>query len=164
MYDHPRLFHRIAAALHRDPGASLRSLARALRVHPNTLAAVVRAQTGRTFSAWRDARRFELASVLLRTRAELSIKEIATALGFNSTSVFDRFLKRACGRSPSCCRTYADARSPDRGSAGVDQSPSSGVASAPVSIVNVFDTPSTLDQTHHVLPDATLDSRPSSLE
>jgi AraC-like DNA-binding protein len=162
MYDHARLFHRVDAAVQADSGASLRTLAHRLRVHPHTLAAVVRAQTGRTFSAWRDARRLERASVLLRTRADLSIKEIAAALGFNSTSVFDRFLKRVCGRSPSACRRHPDPR-PSADAEGASRVPvPAGHEAAAVSNVNVIDTPSTLNQVHHCPANATLDSCPLS--
>ena len=84
-----RGIHLSSAVAHVPPSAALSSrdggaasgprrvaarLARRIGVHPNTLAAVVRVQPGRTFSAWRDARRLERASVLLGTRADLSIR------------------------------------------------------------------------------------------
>jgi AraC-like DNA-binding protein len=104
MYDHRRLFARISRILRDDPGASLRSVASALGVHPHTAAHVVRAHTGISFSAWRRQHRVTLALSLLRTRPDMSIKEIAAASGFGSTSVFDRFVRRTYGCSPSQCR------------------------------------------------------------
>ena len=101
MYDHARLFARLTAALGTDHGASLEQLARALRLHPHTVAQIVREQTGSSFSAWRARCRLAQACTLLRTRPDLSIKEVAAAAGFSSTSVFDRFMRRTCGRSPS---------------------------------------------------------------
>jgi AraC-like DNA-binding protein len=111
MYDHARLFARMSAALVENPGASLATLSAALGIHPHTLASVIRRHTGTSFSVWRTRRRVAAACVLLRSRPELSIKEVASATGFSSTSVFDRFLRRTCGRSPSECR-QASARSP----------------------------------------------------
>jgi AraC-like DNA-binding protein len=108
MYDHRRLFARVCAAVDAAPGASLQRLALGLGVHPHTLAQVVRQRTGRTFSAWRADRQMVLSRTLLRSRPDLSIKEIAAAAGFSSTSVFDRFMRRACGRSPSECRRSTD--------------------------------------------------------
>jgi AraC-like DNA-binding protein len=134
MYDHARLFARLSAALTDDPGASLERLARGLRIHPHTAAQVVREHTGTTFSRWRAGRRLARSCVLLRTRPDLSIKEVAAAAGFNSTSVFDRFLRRSCGRSPSECRLATPI-------GGVDRQP--GVAASPGSIVNALDPPST---------------------
>ena len=72
-----------------------------LRIHPHTVAQIVREQTGASFSAWRARCRLAQACTLLRTRPDLSIKEVAAAAGFSSTSVFDRFMRRTCGRSPS---------------------------------------------------------------
>jgi AraC-like DNA-binding protein len=116
MYDHARLFARVAAALALDPGASLRRLARGLRIHPHTVAQVIREHTGTTFSEWRTRQRVADACTLLRTHPDLSIKEVSAAAGFSSTSVFDRFLRRTCGRSPSECRLAAATSASERGS------------------------------------------------
>jgi AraC-like DNA-binding protein len=104
MYDHDRLFARVSAALTSDPGLSLRQLARAHHVHSHTLAQIIHERTGASFSAWRAHRRLVDARRLLSTRPDLSIKEIAAAAGFSSTAVFDRFIRRTCGCSPSQCR------------------------------------------------------------
>lgn len=144
MYDYTRLFLRITAALSRSPGASLRKIAGELRVHPHTIALVVRRRTGLTYSAWRTARQLEIATRLLASRADLSIKEIGAAAGFSSTSVFDRFIRRRCGRSPTEWRVFA----PGARRAGPN--------------VNVLDHPSTFPRSHDTDPDATLISSTAS--
>jgi AraC-like DNA-binding protein len=107
MYDHVRLYAKACAVLADHPALSLRQLARTLHVHPHTLAQIIREHTGTSFSAWRARHRLVAASGLLRSRPDLSIKEIAAATGFSSTSVFDRFVRRTCGCSPSHCRLAA---------------------------------------------------------
>ena len=107
MYDHVRLFARVSAAIANDPALSLGQLARALQIHPHTLAHIIEEQTGSSFSAWRGRHRLAAACQLLESRPDLSIKEIAAATGFNSTSVFDRFFRRSCGSSPSQSRLGA---------------------------------------------------------
>ena len=97
MYDHVRLFARASAAIANDPALSLGQLAGALHIHPHTLAHIIGEHTGSSFSAWRGRHRLAAACQLLESRPDLSIKEIAAATGFNSTSVFDRFFRRSCG-------------------------------------------------------------------
>jgi AraC-like DNA-binding protein len=148
MYDHARLFVRLAAALARDPGASLACLSRGLRIHPHTLAQVIRGRTGVTFSEWRARQRIADACTLLRTRPDLSIKEVSAAAGFSSTSVFDRFLRRTCGRSPSQCRLAEPASSPRGPCAGA--------------IVNLLDAPSSNDGVRGEVAGCTLESSTAS--
>jgi AraC-like DNA-binding protein len=112
MYDHVRLFARVSGAIAKDPSLSLGQLARALHIHPHTLAHIIGEHTGGSFSAWRGRHRLAAACQLLESRPDLSIKEIAAATGFNSTSVFDRFFRRSCGCSPSQCRLGASSRTP----------------------------------------------------
>lgn len=152
MYDHRRLFARISRILHDDPGASLAGVARMLRVHPHTAAHVVRDHTGLAFSAWRRQHRVTLALALLRTRPDMSIKEIAAASGFSSTSVFDRFVRRTSGCSPSQCRACANV--PTEGST----LPSAPEPRPAGSIVNALAPRSTNDGAQPSPPDATLDS------
>jgi AraC-like DNA-binding protein len=146
MYDHGRLFVRVSAALRDHPGASLRELAGALRVHPHTLAQLIRARTGLTFSAWRNRHRTASACLLLRTRPELSIKEVAASAGFSSTSVFDRFLRRVCGRSPTECRRSSAALPSPAADRGASPNRSrTGCARAGGSNVNDLDLRQTVD-------------------
>jgi AraC-like DNA-binding protein len=159
MYDHVRLFARVSAALACDPGASLERLARNLRIHPHTVAQVIREQTGTSFSAWRARRRIADACMLLRTRPDLSIKEVAAAAGFSSTSVFDRFLRRTCGRSPSECRLVPRS-SPPRGAGGHEVT---AACERPVgSNVNRLDDPSTNDGAQREGDDGTFESSTAS--
>ena len=112
MYDHVRLFARVSAAIANDPALSLGQLAGALHIHPHTLAHIIGEHTGGSFSAWRGRHRLAAACQLLESRPDLSIKEIAAATGFNSTSVFDRFFRRSCGCSPSQSRLGASSHTP----------------------------------------------------
>ena len=104
MYDHAGLYARMSAAMDRQPGASLRTLATGLGIHRHTAGAVIRHHSGMRFGEWRATRQAAVACTLLRTRPELSIKEVAVAAGFSSTSVLDHFLRRTCGFSPSAFR------------------------------------------------------------
>jgi AraC-like DNA-binding protein len=151
MYDHRRLFARMSRILREDPGASLGAIARALGVHPHTAAHVVRAHTGASFSAWRRQQRVAIALALLRTRPDMSIKEIAAAAGFGSTSVFDRFVRRTQGCSPSQCRAC--------GSAPVEGGPplSAPEPRSPGPAVNALAPQSTNAGAQPAPPDATLD-------
>ena len=160
MYDHARLFARLLHVSTVDPAASLRVLSRRLGVHPHTLTLVVRERTGSSFSAWRAHRRISEACRLLRTRPELSVKEVAAAAGFSATSVFDRFLRRACGRSPSECRRTsppAGTADPESACAG-RQAPVQRAIAAGGANVNVFVGSSTIDRVDPPLTDATLES------
>jgi AraC-like DNA-binding protein len=152
MYDHRRLFARISRTLRDDPGASLCRVAAALGVHPHTAAHVVRAHTGVSFSAWRRQQRVTLALELLRTRPDMSIKEIAAASGFGSTSVFDRFVRRTYGCSPSQCRAAAEM--PAEACSPLPTAPPHPAGS----IVNALAPPSTNGGAQPSHPDATLDS------
>ncbi len=153
MYDHRRLFARMSRIVRDDPGASLGGVARALSVHSHTAAHVVRAHTGLTFSAWRRQQRVTIALALLRTRPDMSIKEIAAASGFGSTSVFDRFIRRTYGCSPSQCRASGNAPSEADGSFSAPGPPP---ATGPA--VNALAPQSTNGGAQPAPPDATLDS------
>jgi methylphosphotriester-DNA--protein-cysteine methyltransferase len=123
MYDHKGLYARMSAAMDRQPGASLATLANGLRIHRQTAGTVIRRHSGMRFVEWRAARQATVACTLLRTRPELSIKEIATAAGFSSTSVLDHFLRRRRGLAPSAFREggiawLADTRQSTNSTAG----------------------------------------------
>ena len=95
--------------------------------HPSAYARASSGSTRGSFS-WRGRHRLAAACQLLESRPDLSIKEIAAATGFNSTSVFDRFFRRSCGCSPSQCRLAAPTRTPlsasTAGPAGASPEPS----------------------------------------
>jgi methylphosphotriester-DNA--protein-cysteine methyltransferase len=113
MYDHTGLYALMSAAMKRQPGASLRTLATGLGIHRHTAGAVIRRQSGMRFMEWRAAHQAAVVCTLLRTRPDLSIKEIAVAAGFSCTSVLDHFLRRTCGLSPSAFRQRRSAWSAD---------------------------------------------------
>jgi len=158
MYDHARLFARLLQASASDPSASLRVMSRSLGVHPHTLTQVVRERTGSSFSAWRARRRVSESCRMLRTRPELSIKEIAAASGFSATSVFDRFLRRTCGRSPSECRSSCLEDTPVSETLCAERrEPLRRSARLPGAKVNVLASASTIDGVHPAAADATLE-------
>jgi AraC-like DNA-binding protein len=158
MYDHARLFARLLQVSSSDPAASLRVVSRRLGVHPHTLTQLVRAHTGASFSTWRAHRLVSGACRLLRTRPELSIKEVAAASGFSATSVFDRFLRRACGLSPSECRRSSQTAATGPEASCADRiAPLRRPARTAGAKVNVFVHPSTIDGDQPPPPDATLD-------
>ncbi len=126
MYDHKGLYELMSAAMKRQPGASLRTLATGLGIHRHTAGAVIRRQSGMRFMEWRAAHQAVVVCTLLRTRPDLSIKQIAVAAGFSSTSVLDHFLRRTCGFSPSAFRHGVSAWS-----AGTPQSTDSTASGLP---------------------------------
>ena len=85
------------------------------------------------FMEWRAAHQAVVVCTLLRTRPDLSIKQIAVAAGFSSTSVLDHFLRRTCGFSPSVFRQGARA-----GSAGTPQ-PTNSTATGSASALSRLD-------------------------
>ena len=95
--------------------------------------------------------------VLLRTRADLSIKEIGSSRLQLDERVRSIPQARACGRSPSAWRTVPEIGRSTQPVIANDPS----LSSPPGSNVNVLDRSSTLDRAHHNALDATLDSRPS---
>jgi AraC-like DNA-binding protein len=162
VYDHARLFARVSAALANDLALTLEDLALNLHIHPHTLAQVIREHTGIRFSLWRARHRLVVACSLLEGRPDLSIKEIAAATGFSSTSVFDRFLRRACGRSPSQYRLVpasAFVELPPVAQEGAcAPDPSLAPARPSGSSINILDVPSTHDRVPPDRHSATLDS------
>jgi AraC-like DNA-binding protein len=115
-YDHCGLFARVCAACDERPSINTQAeLAQFLGVHRHTIAAVVREQSGLSYMTWRQRRRIERGLSMLQ-QPHLSIKQIAQALGFGSTSAFDRSFRRARGLSPTGYRAsiHPNSRQPGR--------------------------------------------------
>jgi AraC-like DNA-binding protein len=113
VYQHRHLFLRLTVLVDARPSASLKALAKDLRVHPHTLAAIVHREAGEPYARWLAARRLALARRLLASRPDLAVKEIAGLAGFGSASAFSRFLRRRTGLTPTAFR--ARAALPDAG-------------------------------------------------
>jgi len=74
---------------------------------------IFKAATGRSFSAYVNKMRIDMAKELLM-RPELNITEVCYATGFNDLSYFDRVFRRHTGTSPSMYRKRLKTRT-DRG-------------------------------------------------
>jgi AraC-like DNA-binding protein len=85
---------------HSGEELSLRSVAKAVNIHPNYLSEKFKQVTGMNFVEYVARTRFEKASRLLRD-GELRISDIAFAAGFQSLSQFNRVFKRLSGKSPT---------------------------------------------------------------
>ena len=83
-----------------DPTLRLHVVARHLAVSPTHLTHLLRLATGHTFGAHLHLRRVSQARVLL-TRTGLSVKEVASRVGYASTTQLDRHFKRLVHRLPS---------------------------------------------------------------
>lgn len=82
-----------------------------LWVSPATLSRAIDAARGGSFRAWQ--RRIVLARTegqLLQPDRPLSVKEVAVALGFTSSSTLARWFRTQTGLTPSAYRTRHDAR------------------------------------------------------
>jgi len=114
-----RALHVIAQR-YREPGLSLRTVAREVGVSSEYLCRLLKRHTGRGFVAHLHQRRVREAQRLLRETG-LSVKEIAFQIGFERTSHFDLRFRSVCGESPTAYRGRHGNREPRaRGTATVD--------------------------------------------
>ncbi|MEM7572667.1 MAG: helix-turn-helix transcriptional regulator [Bacteroidota bacterium] len=82
-----------------DELPSVRSLAKALNLHPSYLNSLIKQATGRTASAIiHEKLMLEAKSYLLQT--DLQVSEIGFKLGFSSASYFNRTFKKHSGQTP----------------------------------------------------------------
>jgi AraC-like DNA-binding protein len=79
---------------------SLRSVAKAVNIHPNYLSERFKQVTGTNFVEYVARTRFEKACRLLHD-GDLRISDIAFTAGFQSLSQFNRVFKRLAGKSPT---------------------------------------------------------------
>ena len=79
--------------------ATLESTAAHLGYHPNYLSALLRKQTGKTFSQIKLDARMKRADLLLDS-TQLTVEEVANMLGYSSTSNFYRAFRQHHGHSP----------------------------------------------------------------
>ncbi|MEU6625292.1 helix-turn-helix domain-containing protein [Streptomyces litmocidini] len=103
-------FVRLAGRAGAD-GLSVRECAERLGISPGHLAEAVRAATGRTPAALlREARTREAQRLLVSTG--LSIRQVASRVGFADPAYFCRFFRRETGRTPGDFRKHHDRRDP----------------------------------------------------
>ena len=86
--------------------ARLETVAQALAVHPRLLERSLQAE-GTSFRALLRETQTDVAKRLL-AGTDLSITEVAAALGYGDTSAFSNAFRRQTGRSPRTWRTQAD--------------------------------------------------------
>jgi AraC-like DNA-binding protein len=102
-YNHRQIFQRLDTILSSNPRCPLRVLAGLLDVHCRTIQRTVHESAGMTFQKYRNKKLLEQSLSLLEEEG-LSEKEIACRVGFDCTSSFSRFVKRATGQTPTSLR------------------------------------------------------------
>ena len=85
---------------HSGEELSLRTVAKAVNMHPNYLSERFKQVTGINFVEYVARTRFDKACRLLHD-GDLRISEIAFAAGFQSLSQFNRVFRKLCGKSPT---------------------------------------------------------------
>ena len=93
---------------HTDPRLSLRTAAGQVRLSTYHLSRWLKHETGTGFSQHLRAARVAHACELLQT-TDLSVKEIAGAVGYNNTNALDRNFKAALTATPREYRNRMDA-------------------------------------------------------
>jgi AraC-like DNA-binding protein len=82
---------------------SVKEIAQSLRITPEYLAVIFRRTFGLSPKSQIHYLRMHWANSLLLT-TDKSVRELAEAAGFSSTSIFERAFRRWCGRSPDQMR------------------------------------------------------------
>ncbi len=104
----PPLTAEIERSVREAPGASLESVAAAVRISPRSLQRAL-SRSGESFAALRDRVRFELATAQL-VETEDKVEAIAAATGFSSRSHFLAWFRERAGKTPGVFRRRAEAR------------------------------------------------------
>ena len=94
----------VRKVLDAEPRLTLAELSSRLGVSRQTLQKAVRGATGKTFHQYQSELLAMKARGLLADDCPHSIKEVAYTLGYKSPQAFARFVKMACGRTPSQLR------------------------------------------------------------
>jgi AraC-like DNA-binding protein len=106
-YDLAKLSEMVQEALTNSPGASLAKLAQQLAIDRHTLEKAVRTTTGKSFRQLRQKVLLKKSLKLLQNEPALSIKDVAFRVGYSSPQAFQRFIRRASGKTPGQIRTSA---------------------------------------------------------
>ena len=104
-YNRTFLFLTISNRLDENPSTPIGLVCKELRISRRTAQDVVKAQTGKSFSALRYEILTKKARQLFTSQPNLAIKEVSFALGFRHPRSFGRALKRASGFSPEKMRS-----------------------------------------------------------
>ncbi|MBP3228082.1 MAG: AraC family transcriptional regulator [Bacteroidaceae bacterium] len=103
------LFHRFRrlATQHADRERTVGFYADRLCITPHYLSAVVKAASGQSVMHWVNRAAVLHAKLLLHTRRDLSVADVAYAMAFPTPSVFCKFFRRATGLTPLAYRRSA---------------------------------------------------------
>jgi AraC-like DNA-binding protein len=110
-YNLRNLFVEVESRLLRKPQIRLSEIARDLRVSRRTVETAVNLARGTTFRQLQKQKVLAKAEELL-DQANLSRKEIAALLGYQSPGAFSRFIKSNTGHSPTQLRKHSCLMSP----------------------------------------------------
>jgi transcriptional regulator GlxA family with amidase domain len=99
VYDLHKIFLTATRRLEITPSISSTQLARNLGIGRQTMAKAIKNATGLTFSEFRRNVLLRRTADLLKDDANLTIKEVAFALGYRSQGSLSRFIRRTIGHS-----------------------------------------------------------------
>lgn len=105
-----QLFSQITERLSNSPGLHLHELAQELCVDRHTLLKAVKQAALTSFRNYQKSGRLEIATSLLTQRGDLSGKQVADRVGYQSADAFSRFIKREAGKTASTIRRDARRR------------------------------------------------------
>ena len=100
---------RVLSAIEQDPRSSLSGLAEELGMEVTALSRLIRRETGCTFTELLHTARFDRAVALLR-ETELSVSDVAAAIGYENTAFYYRRYAQTFGCTPA---EYRRQRRPD---------------------------------------------------
>jgi AraC-like DNA-binding protein len=103
-YDLLGLFSLICERLNSSPGLSSKTLSSQIGIERHTIERTIKSKSGMTFRQFRCQITLERIKVLMRTRPDLTVKELAGELNYRSQSAFSRFVRENTGCSPSKLR------------------------------------------------------------
>jgi AraC-like DNA-binding protein len=103
------IFHCIAVHFS-DPALSLTKVARSLHISPRYLQRLMET-SGTSFTGYVNGLRLERAFMLLTTRCEIRVSDVALEVGFSDISHFNRLFRSRFGGTPSDVRAQACRRS-----------------------------------------------------
>ena len=86
--------------LHLEEPLTLKSIAKAIPVHPSHLSRTFKQETNMNVTAYIQKQRIEMAKIYLQSEA-ISITDIAFMVGFNDLNYFSRIFKKTTGMTPS---------------------------------------------------------------
>jgi AraC-like DNA-binding protein len=98
-YNYYWIILRIDTILTSSPRCSMLGLEQTLKIGRHTLEKAILRFTGMTFRQYHKLKILEACDRLLRRNEDLTIKEMAAALGYRQATSLSRFVKRSTGRT-----------------------------------------------------------------